>query len=149
MQNYHMALIQIQIWSDFANDFATHFFYMVSSTHQKHYLSYTISLHSQPFQMNIHAFICIWNSSINQMEFEFAFQMQYTPFKWNAQQFSTMNITIYNWSCACALYLMLITLFVLFARIEVEPEPEITPFVEDLIIKPRQQGKQPPHWSCR
>src|SRR3954470_8872304 len=30
------------------------------------------------------------------MEFEFAFQMQYTPFKWNAQNISTMNITLYN-----------------------------------------------------
>ena len=28
--------------------------------------------------------------------------------------------------------------------IEVKPEPEITPFVEDLVIEPHQQGKQPP-----
>ena len=28
--------------------------------------------------------------------------------------------------------------------IEVEPEPEITPFFEDPVIEPRQQGKQTP-----
>ena len=28
--------------------------------------------------------------------------------------------------------------------IEVEPEPKATPFVEDTIIEPRQQGKQTP-----
>ena len=28
--------------------------------------------------------------------------------------------------------------------IEVEPEPEITPFIEDPVTKPRQQGKQTP-----
>ena len=28
--------------------------------------------------------------------------------------------------------------------IEVEPEPEITPFVEDTVFEPRQQGKQTP-----
>ena len=33
--------------------------------------------------------------------------------------------------------------------IEVEPEPEANPFVEDTVTEPRQQGKQPPLWSCR
>src|SRR3954464_12803103 len=86
------------------------------------------------------------NLSINQLEFEFAFQMQYTPFKWNCPHNATMNITLYNESCACALYLMLITLFVLFARIDVQLESEATPFVEDTVTvtEPRQQGKQPP-----
>ena len=140
----HMHPFQIQIWSEFANNFTTPLIPMDSSTHQKLYLKYTTSLHDQSFQMNFHAFKCIWNSSTNQMEFEFSFQMQYTPFKWNDQHISTMNITLYNWSCACALYIMLITLFVLFARIEVEPEPEVTPFVEDTVCEPCQQGKQTP-----
>src|ERR1041385_4600635 len=90
----HMDPFQIQIWSDFANDFATPLIPMDSTTHQKHYFNYTTSLHDQQIQMNFHAFKCIRNSSINQMEFEFAFQMQYTPFKWNAQHISTLNITI-------------------------------------------------------
>ena len=28
--------------------------------------------------------------------------------------------------------------------IEVEPEPEASPFIEDTMYEPRQQGKQPP-----
>jgi len=35
-------------------------------------------------------------------------------------------------------------MFAMFVRIEVEPEPEATPFVEDTVTAPRQQGKQPP-----
>ena len=35
-------------------------------------------------------------------------------------------------------------MFVMFARIEVEPEPKATPFVEETVSEPRQQGKQTP-----
>ena len=40
-------------------------------------------------------------------------------------------------------------LIAMFVRIEVELEPEATPLVEDTVCETRQQGKQPPLWSCR
>ena len=54
-----------------------------------------------------------------------------------------MNITItilYMWLCI----LHYVDPMIVMLLIEVEPEPEITPFVEDPVIEPRQQGKQPP-----
>ena len=54
-----------------------------------------------------------------------------------------MNITItilYMWLCI----LHYVDPMIVMLLIEVKPEPEITPFVEDLVIEPRQQGKQPP-----
>src|SRR4051812_24097210 len=83
------------------------------------------------------------NSSINQMEFEFAFQMQYTPFKWNTQHISTMNITVSTFHHVIVHCIYFATLFVV-CRVEVEPEQEAAPFVEDPELEPRQQGKQTP-----
>ena len=54
-----------------------------------------------------------------------------------------MNITIailFMWLCIVHYIDPIISM--LF--IEVEPETEATPFVEDPVTKPRQQGKQPP-----
>src|SRR3954470_2066911 len=77
------------------------------------------------------------------MEFEFAFQMQYTPFKWNAQYINSMNITItILFMCLCILHY--VDPMIVMLLIEVEPELEITPFVEDPVTEPRQQGKQTP-----
>src|SRR4051812_49307907 len=71
--------------------------------------------------------------------------MQYTPFKWNAQHISTLNITIailFMWLCI----VHYVDPMIVMLLIEVEPELEITPFVEDTVIvtEPRQQGKQTP-----
>src|ERR1041385_551635 len=77
------------------------------------------------------------------MEFEFAFQMQYTPFKWNAQHISTLNITItILFMCLCIV--LYVDPMIVMLLIEVKPELEITPFVEDPVTEPRQQGKQTP-----
>ena len=54
-----------------------------------------------------------------------------------------MNITItilYMWLWI----LHYVDPMIVMLLIEVKPEPEITPFVEDPVIEPRQQGKQPP-----
>src|SRR3954464_5809902 len=51
-------------------------------------------------------------------------------------QDSTFNHVIVH----CTYFVPLIVV----CRIEVEPEPEGTPFVEDPVPEPRQQGKQPP-----
>ena len=69
--------------------------------------------------------------------------LQLTSFKWNCQHIVTLNIitTILIMCLSIALYLSLDC----FVRtIDEQPETEATPFVEDTVIEPRQQGKQPP-----
>ena len=54
-----------------------------------------------------------------------------------------MNITttiLFMWLCIC----IYIDPMIAMLLIEVEPKPEATPFVEDTVIEPRQQGKKPP-----
>ena len=54
-----------------------------------------------------------------------------------------MNITIailYMWLCI----VHCVDPMIVMLLIEVEPEPEATPFVEDPVTEPRQQGKQTP-----
>ena len=54
-----------------------------------------------------------------------------------------MNITIailYMWLCI----VFYVDPMIVMLLIEVEPEPEATPFVEDTVCEPRQQGKQTP-----
>ena len=87
---------------------------------------------------------CIWNSFKFKLEFEFAIDLQYTPFKWNClthykyvYQVSTFNHVLVH----CIYFA---TLFAI-CRVEVEPKQEAAPFVEDPEPEPRQQGKQPPH----
>src|SRR3954471_9489975 len=81
--------------------------------------------------------------------FEFKFEvhlqmtLQLASFKWNCQHIVTMNITptILIMCLSIALYLYL-DCFV--CSIDVQLESEATPFVEDIVIEPHQQGKQPP-----
>ena len=54
-----------------------------------------------------------------------------------------MNITIailFMWLCI----VHYVDPMIVMLLIEVEPELEATPFVEDPMTEPRQQGKQPP-----
>ena len=54
-----------------------------------------------------------------------------------------MNITIailFMWLCIVIYFYPMIFMLL----IEVEPEPEATPFIEDTVCEPRQQGKQTP-----
>src|SRR3954463_12575530 len=77
------------------------------------------------------------------LEFEFAIHLQYSPFKWNNSHISDTCIKFQpstHGFVHCTYYA---SMFVV-CRIEVEPEPEATPFVEDTVCEPRQQGKQPP-----
>ena len=69
--------------------------------------------------------------------------LQLASFKWNCQHIVTMNITttILIMCLSIALYLSL-DCFV--CSIDVQPEPEATPFVEDTVCEPRQQGKKTP-----
>ena len=82
-----------------------------------------------------------------QFEFKFEVHLQMTlhstSFKWNCQHIVTMNITttILIMCLSIALYLSL-DCFV--CSIDVQLEPEATPFVEDTVTEPRQEGKQPP-----
>src|SRR3954468_1177058 len=78
------------------------------------------------------------------VEFEFAFQMQYTPFKWNC--FTPQNIYFkFQPSIMClSIAFILIATSCFVCRVEVEPKPEAAPFVEDHETEPRQQGKQTP-----
>src|SRR3954464_6154071 len=77
------------------------------------------------------------------MEFEFATQMQYIPFKWNAQHISTMNIT-YTILIMCLSIEIIFIPYLIVCSIDVQLEPEATPFVEDTVCEPRRQGKQTP-----
>ena len=74
--------------------------------------------------------------------------LQYTPFKWNCltHQKHLYHVSTFNHVLVHCIYFA--TFFVV-CRVEVEPEQEAAPFVEDPETEPRQQGKQPPHWSCR
>ena len=52
-----------------------------------------------------------------------------------------MNITttiLFMWLCIC------IYIDSMIAMLLIEVEPEASPFVEDTVTEPRQQGKQPP-----
>ena len=44
----------------------------------------------------------------------------------------------------CMCIVLYVDPWIAMLLIEVELEPEATPFVEDIVIEPRQQGKQPP-----
>src|SRR3954468_17407957 len=85
---------------------------------------------------------------INHVEFkcgfEFAFQMQYTPFKWNCLTHPNMYFKIQHSIMCLSIAFILIATSCFVCRVEVEPEPEAAPFVEDPEIEPRQQGKQTP-----
>ena len=66
-----------------------------------------------------------------------------TSFKWNCTHIATMNITI------AILFIRLCIVhyvdpMIVMLLIEVEPESEATPFVEEPVTEPCQQGKQPP-----
>ena len=76
--------------------------------------------------------------------FEFAFQMQYTPFKWNCLTHQNLYIKIQHSIMCLSIAFILIATSCFVCRVEVEPEPEAAPFVEDPEIEPRQQGKQTP-----
>src|SRR3954466_15242284 len=76
--------------------------------------------------------------------FEFAFQMQYTPFKWNCLTHQNMYFKIQHSIMCLSIAFILIATACFVCRVEVEPEPEAAPFVEDPEIEPRQQGKQTP-----
>ena len=89
-----------------------------------------------------------WHLSIwLYFEFKFGVNLQMTlnstSFNWNCQHIVTMNITLQSWSCVWALHLYL-SLVCHVCLIEVEPELEATPFLEDTVCEPRQQGKQTP-----
>src|SRR3954464_2906725 len=85
---------------------------------------------------------------INHVEFkcgfEFAFQMQYTPFKWNCLTHQKMYFKIQHSIMCLSIASILIVTSCFVCRVEVEPEPEAAPFVEDQELEPRQQGKQTP-----
>src|SRR4051812_11349905 len=70
------------------------------------------------------------------MEFEFAFQMQYTPFKWNAQHISTLKITLQLIMCLCILFPKLSPHLLMFASDDRRSETVITPEEEDHLSGP-------------
>ena len=76
------------------------------------------------------------------MEFEFAFQMQSTSFKLNEPQ--TIPFTSCDNINMCLSIALNLYLDFFVCLIDVQPESQATPFVEDTVIEPRQQGKQPP-----
>src|SRR3954462_14400369 len=76
--------------------------------------------------------------------FEFAFQMQYTPFKWNCLTHQNLYIKFQPSIMCLSIAFILIATSCFVCRVEVEPEQEAAPFVEDPEIEPRQQGKQTP-----
>ena len=68
------------------------------------------------FSIFFHGFKCTWNSSINQMEFEFAFQMQYTPFNWNKSHISDTYIKFQPSTHMLEHCLIIVSMFVLFVE---------------------------------
>src|SRR3954470_10531924 len=74
--------------------------------------------------------------------FEFAFQMQHTPFKWNCLTHENLYIKFQPSIMCLSIAFILIATSCFVCRVEVEPEQEAAPFVEDPEIEPRQQGKQ-------
>src|SRR4051812_3720287 len=78
------------------------------------------------------------------LELEFAIHLHYTPFKWNNSYISDTYIK-FQPSTHVIVHCTHYASMIVVCRIEVEPEPESTPFVEDTVGEPRQQGKQPPH----
>ena len=79
-------------------------FIHTSETLTHHYnITSCSTISNEPSWIQMHL-----NSSINKMEFEFATQMQYPPFKWNWQHIAAMNITLRSYSCDCAFAFILI-----------------------------------------
>src|SRR4051812_45953156 len=77
------------------------------------------------------------------MKIVFAIHLVHTPFKWNNSHISDTSINFQPSTHVLLHCTFYASMFVL-CRIEVEPEPETTPFVEDPVTEPRQQGKQTP-----
>src|ERR1041385_8860127 len=87
--------------------------------------------------------MCIWlNLNLN-LEFEFAILLQYTSIKWNCQHISTMYIMFPQIIMCLSIEIIFIPSLIV-CSIDVQLEPEATPFVEDTVCEPRQQGKQTP-----
>ena len=78
----------------------------------------------------------IWSLNLNLL----SNQLQLTCCKFNQGHINTImdNIII----CVSIALNLFLDCFV--CSIDVQPEPEATPFVEDTVIEPRQQGKQSP-----
>ena len=86
--------------------------------------------------------IATWLSWKSNVEFEFAFQMQYTPFKWNCLTHQNLYIKFQPSIMCLSIVFIFIATSCFVCRVEVEPEQEVTPFAEDSEPEPRQQGKQ-------
>src|SRR4051812_46356866 len=84
-----------------------------------------------------------WLNWKSYVEFESANSFANTPFQWNC--FTHKNIYIkFQTSIMCLSIALYLYLDCFVCAIDVQLESEATPFVEDTVIEPRQQGKQPP-----
>ena len=92
-------------------------------------------------------------------ESEFKFKLQMYS-NWSSNLQFTCNIlhlngipshirNIYIKFQPSTMWLCIVLIVVCCLSIEVEPKQEAATFVEDPEPEPRQQGKQPPHWSCQ
>src|SRR3954471_10633851 len=88
--------------------------------------------------------ICNLTKLNSNVEFEFAFQMQYTPLKWNCLTHQNLYFKFQHSFMCLSIAFILIATSCFVCRVEVEPEQEVATFVEDPEPEPRQQGKQTP-----
>src|SRR3954469_3761075 len=105
--------------------------YTSKAFHTHDHLVYKIQILANATWHNLNY---IWSLNLN----SFSNQLQLTCDKLKLDHINTINIIM---CLSIALYLPLIALF---AQLDVQLELEATPFVEDFVIEPRQQGKQPP-----
>src|SRR3954465_6042548 len=72
-----------------------------------------------------------WLMLNSNVEFEFAFQMQYTPLKWNCLTHQNLYIKFQPSIMCLSIAFILIALSCFVCRVQVEPEPEAAPSLKN------------------